>query len=551
MLSSLDITRILAESSPALLKANITGIEYYRKERTVQVYLKSDKRYAVTLSFHPQRSGFYILGAGKSRIETTEKYRPFAKEVWGGNLAAISQVPNDRIVETEITVSDHRWFLIFEILGPNANLWLLDGDRKLASSLRQKKFTPGQTYAPTPLPTKLDPNGITADDLRQLLADNPDVNPARLMEKNIYGLDYFLARTLLPETDELNDDQIDKLHRRLRDVMAAFHSSEGSIYAYYIKGKSRYSPVKISDYEPLGKYKSVSRAQREVMAGLKEHTETETLRDRTLRSIQTRIKKTKRLLTRLKTDIEEAADYEKYLRYADLLKINIASLQRGLPEIEVDDLFGGEDKIIIPLDAKLTGPENIEAYSKRYRKGKDGLAILERREQNTRQELESLIEALEYFENNFDTASQEYPELLPPPTGEPAAVTGPRLPYKEYQTSTGVTVLVGKTEADNDRLTLEYAKPHELWFHASQCPGSHVVMKFPHKKFEPSKFEIEEVAALAAYYSRARKSAKVPVSYTLKKHVRKPRGAKPGLVTIQREKTILVEPRELEKKDSS
>ncbi len=549
MLSSLDITRILAESSPVLIEGNITGVEYYRKERAVQLYLKKDKRYCVTLSFHPQRSGFYVLSPGRSRLDTTEKYRPFAKEVWDGSIDAIRQLPNDRIVEIQISGGDKRWYLVFEILGPNANLWLLDGDRRMTASLRQKQFTDSQPYDPPSLPEKLDPAEVTSENLQQLFADHPDANPARLLEKTIYGIDYYLAQTLLPDDDINGEDYAEKLRRRLHQVIASYNSPDGSVYAYFIKGKSRYFPIKITDYEPLGKYKSLSRAQNDVLAGVKEVTETESLRDRTLKHIQARIKKTRRLLARLDSDIEEATGYEKYLKYSDLLKISLGQLKRGLSEIEVDDLFGAGEKTTIPLDPKLTGPENIELYSKRYRKGKDGLALLQRRKENTQQELESLNEALQSFENNFETAQNEFPELLPSPTGGPTAVAPLRLPYKEYQTSTGVTLLVGKTEADNDRLTLDYAKPFELWFHASQCPGSHVVMKYPNKNFEPSKWEIEETAALAAYYSKARKSAKVPVSYTLKKYVRKPRGAKPGLVTIQHEKTILVEPRELAKKD--
>ena len=103
-------------------------------------------------------------------------------------------------------------------------------------------------------------------------------------------------------------------------------------------------------------------------------------------------------------------------------------------------------------------------------------------------------------------------------------------------------IFVGKDGDDNDRTTFDHAKPYELWFHASQCPGSHVVMKYPDKSFEPSKAEIAETAAIAAYYSKARNSKTVPVAYTEKRYVRKPRKAKPGLVTLEREKTVMVEP---------
>ena len=114
MLSSLDITRVLAESADHLNGAKITGIEFYRKERAVQLYARRKKNYCITLSFHPSRSGFYILPASKSRLETTEKYRPFAREIWSGVIEEINQLANDRIVEVKINLSKDIFFLVFE-----------------------------------------------------------------------------------------------------------------------------------------------------------------------------------------------------------------------------------------------------------------------------------------------------------------------------------------------------------------------------------------------------------------------------------------------------
>jgi predicted ribosome quality control (RQC) complex YloA/Tae2 family protein len=117
------------------------------------------------------------------------------------------------------------------------------------------------------------------------------------------------------------------------------------------------------------------------------------------------------------------------------------------------------------------------------------------------------------------------------------------LPYKEYLLSTGLKIYVGRDGADNDRTTFDFARPYELWFHTQQCPGSHVVIKFPNKSFVPSKLEIGETAAIAAWFSKARNDSLVPVIYTERRHVRKPRKAKPGLVTVQRETSVMVEPK--------
>ncbi|HKK20548.1 MAG TPA: NFACT RNA binding domain-containing protein, partial [candidate division Zixibacteria bacterium] len=145
---------------------------------------------------------------------------------------------------------------------------------------------------------------------------------------------------------------------------------------------------------------------------------------------------------------------------------------------------------------------------------------------------------------NFAAARQRFAGELASllPTEGVKQETAERLPYKEYKLSTGLTIFVGRDGSDNDRTTFDFARPYELWFHTQQCPGSHVVMKYPNKSFEPSKREIEETAAIAAFFSKAKNDSLVPVVYTEKRYVRKPRKAKPGLVTVEREKSVMVEP---------
>ncbi len=544
MLSSLDITRILAESSDYIEGGIISSIEFYRKERAVQVYIQAAKKYCVTLSYHPDESGFYILPAGKSKLNTSEKYRPFAHEIWDSKINSIRQIPNDRIVEFEVTKGNLFRHLIFEILGPNGNLWFLDDSKIPIASLRRKKFDTGKPYQIPPLPPKKDPFTLNRDIIEKLLTDNPGTDPVRLLEKNIYGFDYLIALTALK-----SGDSPDMILRAIESILDFYNKPDSPIYVYRIKGKYQYYPFKITKYEPEEKFPSLSVAQIKCIHESKSENEESRFSELTLKAVKTRLKKSKRLLGRLESDIKEAAQYEKYLQFADLLKININKLHRGLDSITVENLYDNNRPVEISLDSKLTGPENIEAYSRRFRKGKEGLSLMTRRKENTIEEIDALEKALDIFENDFERACNYYPELLPSNavTKEKSATL--RKPYKEYQTSTGLTVLVGKTGSDNDRTTFEYARPYEMWFHTSQCPSSHVVLKYPHKKFEPSKRELEEAAAATAWASKARNSAKVPVSYTLKKYVRKPRRAKSGLVTIERETTILVEPRELQKRE--
>jgi predicted ribosome quality control (RQC) complex YloA/Tae2 family protein len=230
----------------------------------------------------------------------------------------------------------------------------------------------------------------------------------------------------------------------------------------------------------------------------------------------------------------------------ELLQINFNRLRTGLDDITVDDVFNENgESIAIKLDPALAPQQNVEAYFKKFRKGRDGVHLLERRLEVTKEEIGSITEIRSALQTNFESARQRYEQELAAlgnrPGGGPTEQTV-RMPYREYLLSTGLRLLVGRDGVDNDRTTFDHARPYELWFHAQQCPGSHVVLKFPNKSFVPSKAEIEEAASVAAYHSKARNDSLVPIIYTERRHVRKPRKAKAGLVTVQREKSIMVQP---------
>ena len=228
-----------------------------------------------------------------------------------------------------------------------------------------------------------------------------------------------------------------------------------------------------------------------------------------------------------------------------MIKINYKTIRKGQKEIIVENVFANsQTEIAIKLDPALSVNENAEAYFKKYRKGREGLALLERRLEISFDELAQWQNIHVDLEAHFNNAKEKYRAeiasiLSRKEGGKEESI---RLPYREHTLSTGLTVYVGRDGSDNDRTTFEFARPYELWFHTQQCAGSHVVMKFPGKSFEPSKREIEEAASLAAWHSKARNDSLVPVAYTQRKYVRKPRKAKPGLVTIEREKSVMVAP---------
>jgi predicted ribosome quality control (RQC) complex YloA/Tae2 family protein len=301
------------------------------------------------------------------------------------------------------------------------------------------------------------------------------------------------------------------------------------------------------------KHKSLSMAVMAAVGRRRTNVDEIDEQKRVLKAIDRDIKKQQRLVANLEKDIQTAADYEKYKRMGELLQLNRSTLKKGMKSIELEDVIATRpETITVALDPSQSVQENIDAYFRRHRKGREGLEILRRRLEIARGDLVHREKMKTELEIDFDSAYKKFRNelisLIPGNTraGEPSA----RLPYRPAKLSTGVTVFIGRDGIDNDRTTFDFARPYELWFHAQQCPGSHVVMKFPNKSFEPSRMEIERTAAIAAYHSKARHDSLVPVIYTQRKHVRKPRKAKPGLVVVEREKSVMVAPQKEDSPDN-
>ncbi len=556
MQTALHIMALAAQLRQEVIGGDLNSVEYYRKERTVHFVVKCRRnRLALYFSYHPTAFGSYLVPASKLKIETREKPRP-AFELAGAVVVDIEQVGFDRILRMRLERDGAKRVLLIEALGPNGNIWLLDGHDVILSSLRRRDFAAGAKYRLPAPPAKLSPLNLTASDLRNLVEQRSDssIPVAMLLERHVLGFDPLLAREVEArgrvgslDSGSVADDSRSKIIEVVGEIVARFRSPETGYLYQTRQGVSAY-PLKLTstDQQPE-RFKSLSLAVQAM-----------TLRRRTLVAVADEqksvsdavaraVKRLQRRLHKIEHDLHAASDYEKHRRFGELLQINFDRIKKGSEEITVEDIYtDSQEPIAIALDPALSPSANVEAYFRKHRKGRDGLALLQRRLEITRQELAQLEMIRSELEHDFDSARQRYePEIAPMlPAEIRRRDEAPRLPYREHTLSTGVRVFVGRGGADNDRTTFEYARPYELWFHAQQCPGSHVVMKFPNKSFEPSRMEIEEAAALAAYHSKARKDSMVPVIYTERKYVRKPRKAKPGLVTVEREKSVMVEPGE-------
>ncbi len=536
------------------LGGRVTSVEFYKKERAFYLIIKKDKgRLALGLRYHPAGFGLFLVPASKIKIETREKPRSLYG-LEGSVLSSVEQVGFDRIIRLGFESEKNRSTLIIEALGPNGNIRHLDSSDGILADLRRKSFHAGEKYQPPQPPDKIDPRTVTPEILARLIDTHPDISPETVPARQLHGFNRTLAAEIFaragikaPDPGSMNRADYERLAKQVREIVGRFDASAAG-YLYDSPDGVEVYPfrLKCAEREAV-KFKTLSLAVLAMTdmkrSGSKEADEQKQVN----RAVDRQVKKLIRQLSKVEEDLSRASGYEQYKKHGELLQINFDKLRTGLEEITVDDIYSDSPKrITIRLDPALTPNQNVESYFKKYRKGRDGVELLKRRLDNTREELRHIEQIQAALKADFETARHQYEQeirAVMPVTGGGPSGTTVRLPYREYRLSTGLRLLVGRDGADNDRTTFDHARPYELWFHTQQCPGSHVILKFPGKSFDPSKAEIEEAASIAAYHSKARNDSLVPVVYTKRKYVHKPRKAKPGLVTVQREKSIMVQPR--------
>ncbi|MBX2991788.1 MAG: DUF814 domain-containing protein [Bacteroidetes bacterium] len=257
-----------------------------------------------------------------------------------------------------------------------------------------------------------------------------------------------------------------------------------------------------------------------------------------------KLAKARRTVDAVEADLKTNARADEYQRAGELLMLHLADINKGEPGYLVKD---ENDEILIPLSKNMSPVQNAQRYFEKAKRSRTARqAALKRLTelQTTIAPGEELLAAIEPVQTKEDLKQfmSEYTSEL-----EHFGIGGKseereQLPFRIFTVDGGFEVWAGKSSKNNDQLTLKYAKPDDLWFHARGAAGSHVVLKVQSGKGEPGKKAKEQAAGIAAYYSKMKNAKMVPVAMAEKKYVRKPKGAAPGSVTVEREKVIFAEP---------
>lgn len=260
-------------------------------------------------------------------------------------------------------------------------------------------------------------------------------------------------------------------------------------------------------------------------------------------------KKREKLVKKLNQDLTNHGDAESWKRFGDLILANLALARREGDKVFVTDFYDEKTPTVeIEIDENSSLTDAAEKFFKKYTKARNALSEISKRLKIAGEEIENLNVRKEQLQKAVEEKDET---VLSEFLGENIEKISIKIREKQtenfkgarrYLSSDDFEILVGKGAKDNDFLTFRVAKSADLWLHAADYPGSHVVVKNPNRKEIPQKTLIE-AAQIAAFFSQAKTQAKVAVHYTPKKFVNKPKGAGAGLVSLASFKTILVEPK--------
>lgn len=473
------------------------------------------------------------------------------RRLTGGRIVSIRQIGADRVCEIAVLAHNELFDeitlrLIVELTGKHANLILLEPEGAVIDCVRRvsagetdsRVLLPGFPYEPIPAQDKLDPFAAGLDALTPLFAA-PD--PARALTAALGGVSKQSAQALLSAcpTPESLFALLQKMRRGEYAPYLAF-GAEGEPCAalpFYPDGLySRVEPVpRLSD--ALDRYY----AERDAIVRTRRHGAD------LKRTVSAALSRAQNKYAAFSEAILGAEKLETFREQGELILANLHLCRAGASEVIVDDYFcDPPQKRAVPLDPALNAQENAKKYFKQYRKGKLGkayaasqidgvsaeIAYLEGQLEN----IEKCDTLFELFEIKDELIREKY--LRPEKTRSPKPAGRDSKPMR-FVSADGIAIYVGKNNRQNDALTLQSAKSENYFLHAKNIPGSHVIIDL---EGEPPEGTLREAAMLAAYFSQARASAGVPVDYTPRKFVKKPSGARPGLVIYSTNRTLYVTP---------
>ena len=567
-LDAICLQGVVGELAPQLTGSRIEKIQQPARDQII-LLLRGSRRL------------FLNAGANQPRIHLTEQLRDnpsqppmfcmlLRKHLSGGIIESIRQEPLERVVTLTVLASDEmgergRFTLVWEGMPRRANLILCDRDGRIIDCLRRvdleaeqdRQVLPGLFYR---LPTRQDkrsPLSVTEEEFAALLGRAaPDAPLDGWLLDTFTAISPLVARELTVRACGSTDAHVSQ-GNALWDVFSHWQRAvnENTFTPTLIKRNGSladftYGPVtQCGTYAETEVYDSFSHLLDDFYEKREQAERVKQKGRDLLKTATTARDRVRRKLAAQEKEMAACLDRDHLRICGELITANLYRMERGQSRLTAQNYYDENcADVDIPLDVRLSPQENAARYFKQYAKAKTAEKYLTAQLQRGREELQYLESVLQELaqaesEQDFNDIRTELTD------GGYLRGRGKKQPGfqraskpREFRSSAGLRILVGRNNRQNDRLTTKDADKRDVWLHTQKIHGSHVILCTGGA--EPDEQSLMEAASLAAYFSQAQGSTKVPVDYTPVKFVKKPAGAKPGMVVYTTYQTMLADPDE-------
>ncbi|CAI2593634.1 Rqc2 RqcH [Apilactobacillus kunkeei] len=515
------------------------------------------ENYPILISANPNYARVQV-----SRIPYVNPHTPttftmtLRKHLSGSVLKKVSQIDNDRVMIFHFTTRNEigdlkEMRLVVEIMARHSNIILVDtqDDMRIIDAIkrigadknRYRTILPGDTYITPPNQDMVNPFAENVDyqKIEDLTKEFPNQEVlSSELRKRIQGLgkdtSLYLAQAM--HQDGAVKDKFDKFFDHFNNPIPTMieHGKSNSFNVYPFEDNN-------IQYDTLSElldnfYETKARLDRVREQG-----------GQLIKVARSELKKNKNKKKKLEKTLDNTKYADEYRIKGEILTTYLYKIQKGMTKIALPNFYDNGNEIDISISNQLTPSENAQKYFKRYQKEKNAVSFVTEQLKKTNDEIDYFENILSQIEianpsdlddikvelknegylkhhNNRNTKNKNKNTKISKP--------------EEFITDKGIHILVGKNNLQNDKLTMKDADKRDTWLHTQKIHGSHVIIK----DFNLDDETIETAAMLAAYFSKARDSATVPVDYVQVKKIRKPNGSKPGFVIYEGQKTIFVTP---------
>ncbi len=502
------------------------------------------------------------------------------KHLEGGKIKAVEQLDFERIVHIHIEALDEfrEWkekILICEFMGRHSNIilvnpetgFIIDAIKRFGSDVNSyREVYPGKEYKSPPAQDKMNPLDASFADFYPAMWRDERRSLATALFSAYTGISPYSAAEICagcgldPDmpAGQCGEIELSRLYYRVRELIASIDQGENQPTVLSYKSDPQdflsFKPAIYSGDAKWLHFATMNECCDYYYLQKLSKIRLENMKLSIARKVKESLDKGYKRKFLQEMDQAKAQDNEKYRKWGELLTAYAFQYKKGDKIAELEDFETGEN-ISIELSPRYTPIENAQKYFKIYNKSRGTLRYLQQRLQETNSEIEYL-ESVQVSIHSCETPAEldeiieelekEGYHIQKQVKGKGKKEKSRRSEPRRFISSDQLEILVGRNNRQNDWLTLRQADRSDLWLHTKEIPGTHVIVTLPgtcKSIHDVPDQTLEEAAALAAYYSKASESDKVPVDYTFRSNVRKPAGAKPGMVIYDHYWTLMANPR--------